>query len=250
MLRSAAEMMGYILVAEDGTIGQCKDLLFDERWWTIRYMVADTGKWLPGRKVLISPISLGEPDWAARMLPVKLTTEQIKNSPPIEEDLPVSREYEKRFHNFFGYPYYWIGTHVWGYTAYPASLYALARKELEEKSGEQKGPNYLRSAKEVEGYKIHATDGRIGHVEDFLAEEKTWTIRYIMVDTRNWLPGGKKVLLSPQWASGIRWEQKELMVNLTKEAVKNSPEYDPSMTIDRQYESRLYDHYERPQYWS
>ncbi len=250
MLRSIDELLGYVLAAEDGEIGRCKDFLFDDRHWTIRYMVADTGKWLPGRKVLISPISLGEPDWTARKFPVKMTKGQVENSPPLEEDMPVSREYETRYFNYYGYPYYWAGAGLWGSAAYPGALYGVPQADVREERVEKKRPNHLRSAKEVEGYRIDANDGHIGHVEDYIVEEETWTIRYVIVDTRNWLPGGKKVLISPDWTSAIQWQKKELVVDLTKDAIKNAPEYDPSVPINREYEVRLYDFYGRPRYWT
>jgi hypothetical protein len=246
MLRSLDELLGYTLAAEDGEIGQCKDFLFDDQKWAIRYMVADTATWLPGRHVLISPTSLGEPNWSGKLFPVKLTKEKVKNSPPLETDMPVSREYEKRLFKFYGHPYYWIGHNVWGYSAYPASLYGMAReeeKDVKEEQVEEEQPNHLRSAKEVKGYYIHATDDRIGHVEDFIVEDKTWIIRYIVVDTRNWLPGGKKVLVSSDWVTEIRWEEKGLAVDLSRDTIKNSPEYDPNIPVNREYEVRLYDFY-------
>lgn len=253
MLRSLDELTGYTLAAEDGEIGQCKDFLFDDQKWAIRYMVADTATWLPGRHVLISPISLGEPNWSGKLFPVKLTKEKVKNSPPLETDMPVSREYEKRLFKFYGHPYYWIGHNVWGYSAYPASLYGMVReeeKDVKKEQAEEEQPNHLRSAKEVKGYYIHATDDRIGHVEDFIVEDNTWIIRYIVVDTRNWLPGGKKVLVSSDWVTEIQWEEKELAVDLTRDTIKNSPEYDPNIPVNREYEVRLYDFYGRPKSWS
>ncbi len=250
MLRSIEELLGYTLAAEDGPIGKCKDFLFDDQKWTVRYMVADTASWLPGRQVLISPVFLEEPDSTNRVLPVRLTKEKVKNSPPLETDMPVSREYEKRLTEYYGHPYYWMGTNVRAYTEYPATHHERVPRPEEEEAGEENEPNHLRSVKEVKGYSIHADDGRIGHVEDFIAEDKTWIIRYFAVDTRNWLPGGKKVLISPDWVNVIRWEKKDVVVDLTKEAVRNSPEYDPNAPVNREYEVRLYDFHGRPKYWS
>lgn len=250
MLRSIDELRGYTLAAEDGEIGRCKDFLFDDRHWTVRYMVADTGRWLSGRKVLISPVSLGEPDWNYRSLPVRMTKAQIEGSPPLEDDMPVSREYETRYFSYFRYPYYWTGAGLWGTAAYPGALYGVPQTGVEEETVDDQRPNHLRSVKEVEGYRIHATDGHIGHVEDFIVEEDSWTIRYVVVDTRNWLPGGKKVVISPEWATAIRWEEQDMVVDLTKDAIKNSPEFDPTVPINREYEVRLYDFYGRPRYWS
>lgn len=215
MLRSMEELEGYVLEATDGEIGRCKDFLFDDRLWAVRYMLADTGKWLPGQKVLISPISLGEPDWESRRFPVKLTRDQVETSPGIERDEPVSRQYE-------------------------AELFAHL--------GEPRGDPHLRSLDEVSGYRIDAVDDEVGHVEDLIVDDDDWVIRYMVVDTRNWLPG-RKVIVSPQWIEGFDWEKKLAHVELTREQIENSPEFEAGAPVNREYETRLYDYYGRPVYW-
>jgi hypothetical protein len=144
MLRSVNEMIHYVIEAEDGEIGRCKDFLFDDFHWTIRYMVADTRTWLPGRKVLVSPIALGDPDWKRGCFPVRLSRQQIEESPLLDEDAPVSRQYETRWFDYFGWPYYWAGGGLWEADPYPAALYAKVRAELAE---EEKKPeeSHLRS---------------------------------------------------------------------------------------------------------
>jgi hypothetical protein len=248
MLRSAKEIINYVLSAEDGEIGRCKDFLFDDEFWTIRYMVADTGKWLPGRKVLISPISLEDPKWLDRRFPVKLTKEQIENSPPLDEDAPVSRRYEIKYFNHYYWPYYWTGGGMWGAAPYPPAPAPVPREGQFAESDEDPEETHLRSVKEVTGYHIRAKDGEVGHVEDFVAEDETWAIRYMVVDTRNWLPG-RKVLVAPQWIESVDWVDNLVEVDLTTKAVKESPEYDPSKPVNREYEIQLYDFYGRPAYW-
>ena len=248
MLRSVKELNNYVLEAEDGQIGRCKDFLFDDELWTIRYMVADTGMWLPGRKILISPISLGEPDWSSRLFQVKLTKKQIEKAPDLNEDAPVSREYEMRWFSYYGWSYYWFGGGLWGPAAGPTGLYIKGEKEKITDEDTEPAKSHLRSAKEVMGYHIQATDDEIGHVEDFILSDETWTIRYMVVDTRNWLPG-RKVLVTPEWIESVDWGDNKVSVDLTREQVKNSPEYDPSAPVNREYEGRLYDFYGRPKYW-
>lgn len=246
MLRNVNAILNYDLSAEDGEIGRCKDFLFDDEKWTIRYMVADTRKWLPGRKVLISPISLGEPDWGTRCFQVDLTRRQIENSPALDEDAPVSRQYEIIFANYYRTSPYWGGAGVWGTQPSPSQL----RAEHDKLATDFEAPeeNNLRSIKEVTGYHIQATDGEIGHVEDFVVDDNIWTLRYVVVNTRNWLPG-RSVLLSPQWIRAVDWAEEKLWIDLTADSVKNSPELDNLAPITRDYECTLHDHYDRPVYW-
>ncbi len=248
MLRDLDEIRGYVLQAEDGEIGRCKNFLFDDHHWTIRYMVADTGKWLPQRKVLISPISLGQPDRNTRKFTVRLTREMIENSPPLSADQPVSREYEQRWYKYYGWSVYWGGGGIWGPVAYPPDLYQTPEEREEVREEPEPPSSELRSTSEVEGYHIQAGDGEIGHVDNFVMEDETWTIRYIIVDTRNWLPGGK-VLISPDWIESVDWPTSMVKVDLTMEEIKQSPPYDPSTPINREYEVKLYDFYGRPKYW-
>jgi hypothetical protein len=243
MLRSLKELFYYILASQDGEIGRCKDFLFDDRFWTIRYMVADTGKWLPGRKVLVSPISLGEPDWGSRLFPVRLTKKQVEDAPGLDQDAPVSRQYEIAWTQFYGWPYYWEGPYAWGSVPHPDMIYDGRLPEEQAEKVHSKDDN-LRSADEVTGYHIRATDGEVGHVEDFIVDDATWTIRFLVVDTRNWLPG-KKVLIKPSWVDSVNWVARKVKIDLPRETIKNSPEYDPSMPVNREYEERLYDFYGR-----
>ncbi len=247
MLRSVNEIVNYSLSATDGEIGRCKDFLFDDDFWTIRYMVADTGKWLPGRKVLISPISLGEPDWLNRHFRVDLNKEQIESAPALDEHAPVSRQYERRYFSYYYWPYYWTGAEIWGAAPFPPSV-PVTHPETLEMTEEEPEKSHLRSVKEVKGYHIQATDGEVGHVEDYIVDDETWAIRYLVVDTRNWLPG-RKVLVSPQWIQEVEWLENKVHVNLSTQEVKESPEYDPSDPVNREYEIRLYDFYGRPAYW-
>ncbi len=247
MLRSAKEIIGYELAATDGTFGRCKDFLFDDRQWGIRYMVADTGTWLPGRRVLISPISLEEPDWDARRLKVALTREQIENSPSLSEDEPVSKQFEIDYYGYYEWPFYWVGPGVWGPYALPRDLRHEIEGSEEPGSGRAEDP-HLRSTREVTGYRVAAADREIGHIDDLIVSDEEWIVRYIVVDTRNWLPG-RRVLVDPGWFTGIEWPQGKAHTDLTADEIENSPEFDPSAPINREYERKLYDYYGRPVYW-
>ncbi len=247
MLKSIKEIQGYELGAQDGKIGKCSDFLFDDRSWAVRYIVADTRKWLPGRKVLISPISIGTALEVTDTLIVMLTKEQIKNSPPLDEDAPVSRQYETVFNRYHEWGNYWEGPLTWGHHPYPRLLHRS--EELHNKVTTIEMQSHLRSTHEVRGYSVEATDTSIGHIEDFIVDEDTWIIRYLIIDTSNWLPGSKKVVIPPTWAERVDWSDGSVTMGVSSEKIKNSPEYDPTITLDRDYEKALYDFYNLPYYW-
>ena len=250
MLRSLKQLEGYRIVTTDGDIGRVETFLFDDERWTVRYLVADTGGWLTGRTVLISPIAIRGADWFGRQLSVDLTREQVENSPGIERDKPVSRQFEVDYHNYYGWPYYWAGAGIWGAWTYPSALIAMHETPATTatREPERRGDPHLRSAKEVAGYHVQATDDEIGHIEDFVLDDESWQIRYLVVDTSNWW-FGKKVLVAPDWVELVDWPERKVFVHVTKEQVKNSPEWDPAAPVNRVYEERLYDSYGRPAYW-
>jgi uncharacterized protein YrrD len=245
MLNKIKTLEGFKLNCFDGEIGKVKEFYFDDRHWTIRYLVADTGGWLTGKQVLISPYALVAADRAEHYITVNLTKEQIENSPPLGSDQPVSQQFETDYHGYYGYPMYWGGLSMWG--AYP---YIQRDREqwYEPTPEEKKGDPNLRSTREVSGYHIQATDGEIGHVEDFIIDDRTWAIRYLIVDTVNWW-SGKKVLVSPRWIDRVSWNESKVFINLPSEIIKQSPEYMQETLLMRDYETRLHQHYNRQGYW-
>lgn len=249
MLRSIEELEGYVLEATDGRIGRCSDFLLEAPPWVVRYMVADTGRWLPGRKVLISPISLGEPDWASHTLSVLLSKQEVEDAPPLDRDAPVSRSHESALLEHHGYGTYWGGAGLWGLTAVPSQLRAPQGLGSTAEPPDQRaeGPP-LRSASELMGYDVRATDGSLGRVKDFIVDDETWALRYVVVDTRKWLPG-RQVLVAPDWLRSVNWAEEAVEVDLTREQVRNSPPFDPAAPVNRGDEQRLYDFYGRPVYW-
>jgi sporulation protein YlmC with PRC-barrel domain len=246
MQKAISELKGYALGATDGEIGSVSDFLFDDNFWTVRYLVADTSKWLPGRRVLISPIALGKIDWHKKIIPVSLTQDQVKHSPDLDSR-HFSRDKESAYFDYYGWPYYWVGGDIWGAEISPGGL-AAAQKVVTERVVEEAPDTTLRSASEMMGYYIEATDGDIGHVEDLVVDDDTWELRYLIVNTQNWWPG-KKVLVSPEWIDRISWSDSKVYIDLSRQAIQSSPEYDPA-ALDRTYEERLYEHYGRPPYWN
>lgn len=252
MLRAVEELKGSAIAASDGEIGKVVDFYFDDEKWTVRYLVADTGGWLTGRQVLISPVSISKLEWYAHKIDVDLTKEQVEKSPGIDEDRPVSRQHEADYFAYYNYPYYWTGPYIWGPAPLPRQAPTSPPAETQSREALEMihaGDDvHLRSVGEVIGYDIGAKDGPVGHVENLVVDDQSWTIRYIIVDTRNWLPG-KKVLVSPEWISSISWPESRVQVDLSRDAIKSCPEYDPYKPIERAYEERVYRHYGRPNYW-
>ena len=245
---SVKNLKGYAIGATDGDIGKVDDFYFDDKSWTIRYLIVETGSWLLNRKVLVSPFALGAVDLPKKRLNITLTKKQVEESPDIDTDKPVSRQHEALNLDYYGYPYYWTGDYLWGLTRYPRLSDAVRRREEKERvKREETNDLHLRSANKVTGYHIEAIDGDIGHLEDFIVDEETWEIRYLVVDTQNWWPG-KKVLVAPQWIRLVSWSDSKVHVDLLQETIKNGPEYHPE-ALSRTYEEMLYNYYQRPKYW-
>ena len=245
MLYKLKDLSDYKLLSLDGEIGKVKEFYFDDHFWAIRYLVADTGKWLSGRKVLISPYALKDVIKFSRDISVNLTERQIEDSPSIESEKPVSKQFEESYYGYYGWPSYWGSSNMWGTYPYMVRDPSLWRSEY---STERTWDPNLRSTKYVSGHRIEANDGEIGHIDDFIVDDETWAIRYLVVDTRNWWPG-KKVLISPEWIDKMSWNDSKLSLKLSKAAIRQSPEYIEGFLPDRKYESDLYRHYNQKGYW-
>lgn len=245
MIRSLNSLMGYSLKTTDGEIGKVRDFLVDDQDWSVRYLVADTGGWLSGRLVIISPSVLGNADWHSQSLSVELTRDQVRRSPPIEEDRPVSRQKEIELAEYYGWPMYWnpamAGAGVMG----GPWLVVPPPQEKEQPEPQVKGDPHLQSAREMVGYHVEAVDGEIGHVDDFIIDDDRWVIQYVVVDTKNWWPGGNVTML-PMWISGVSWELRQVRFDLPRETIRNGPAYDPSAPINEDDQLRFYDYYGRP----
>lgn len=241
MLRNMSDVKNYAIGATDGDIGQVDDFYFDDRTWVIRYLVIDTGSWLAGRKVLISPIAIHAPNWEQGILPVSITKEQVRQSPEIETERPVSRQNEMRYFDYYGYPIYWGGSGLWGECMYPNLMYpGKANTDFvkTEKARHCDDDRNLRSCNAVIGYHVHATDGDIGHIQDLLVDEATWAIRYFVVNTSNWWLG-HNVLIAPGSIKDMSWSGQSASVDLTRESIKESPPYHSTEQLNRELESCL-----------
>lgn len=244
MKRRLDSLIGFTIGGTDGEIGKVKEFYFDDKSWTIRYIIVETGGWLSSRKVLLSPQAVMQTDWEEKVFRVNLTMEQIKNSPDMDTDKPVSRQHERDL-----YAYYPWGSYYWG-SGMGIGMSAIAMKhtiqEENETSLDETGDNdpHLRSTDKVTGYSIKAIDGEIGEVEDFIMNDSTWQIDFMLVDTGNWFPG-KKVLIATKMIKEINWETFTVTVNASEEQVKKSPEYEPGTELSEAYEANLRNYYGR-----
>lgn len=247
MLSKAKILTGYsIQNIEDETIGNVKDIYFDDLHWTLRYLVANTGKWLMGRQVLISPYALVAVNADHENIVVNLTKKQIEGSPSLDSDKPVSRQFEEHYYGYYGWPMYWGGPYSWGSNSY---IVHDRERWKEIAPGEKASWDlHLRSTHAVSGYSIQALDGDIGHIEDFIVDDETWAIRYLIINTGTWWQG-KKVLVSTQWIQRVSWNESKVFVNLSRQTIKESPEYTDESLLTRDYEIGLHGHYNRKGYW-
>jgi len=222
MLRCIKQLYGDKLGALDGEIGHIKDFYFEDEDWAIRYVVAETGSWLTGRQVLISPRSVGRLVQAGKVLRVNLSKKQIEDSPPIETHKPLSRQYEEEYHQYYGWPYYWQGDALWGMTSVPVMEAPLPASAHASNSLSKRVDAHLRSTLAVTGYHLQASDGVLGHVCDFLIDDESWAIGQLVIKTGHRL-SGKEVQIPVSKVDRISYDESTIFVNLTREAVEQSP---------------------------
>ena len=246
MFYRAEELRSYRLRSIDGDLGKIDDLYFDDRFWAVRYLVIETGGLLDQRHVLISPRAVLAVDIHSDTIATKLSKAEIAASPAPDEHAPVSRQFEIAYNEFYEYSPYWIGPLAWGASSAPRPPEDAA--PLEER---ESWDGHLYSAREVTGftrYSVAANDGHVGHVTDLILSDGDWVIRYLVVNTRDWLPG-KHVLVPPQWTK-VSWENATLTLDLPRDTIKAAPAYEAGAPIDREYEAKLFDHYCRTAYWT
>ena len=231
MLRSLKQLYGDKLGASDGEVGHVKDFYFEDQHWAVRYVVADTGVWLPGRQVLLSPQAFGSLHQAGKLLRVNLTRKQIEDSPAIESHKPVSRQYEEDYYRYYGWPFYWRGDALWGLGGVP--ILELPPKsppgDPAHAGGAQpeRADAHLRSTQAVGGYHLQASDGMTGHVCDYMMDAESWAIRELVIKTGHRF-SGKEVRIPTGKVDRISYPDSTVFVTLTREAVEQSPVHDES----------------------
>jgi len=241
MKRSLKELSNYQIETKDLQHGDIVDFLFDEKLWFIRYWKVDFGNMFSSEKVIIPKVFLNRPSWKKNQFPIEIKFTDLDKVPAIEDHLPVSRKYEKLLHKHFDLKPYW-------YSAYsvPMGLAFYTPRPIRVPSTDvdfDEEESILRSFNEIISYQIEAIDGKFGHIEDLIIDDKKWQIEYAVVDTKNWFPWSKKVLIAIDLLSAISYEKKEVKISLYTDTIKNAPAYNPSDIIDEDYERGLYDFY-------
>ncbi|MEW9796571.1 PRC-barrel domain-containing protein [Alteromonas sp. CYL-A6] len=240
MMISFKQLTHFSIHTTDDRIGGCRDVLFDDQDFVARYLVADTNTWLPlSRKVVISPISVESIDMDDQQINVAMTAEVLKNSPSIDEHKPVSREYEETLFQYFGYGYYWIGPGAWGDFAHPGQLADLPHYEEQDAQTTPAETNHLRACSEVNGYDVATLDDTVGHICDFVIDTTSWAIVLLVVDTNNWLPGGKKLAVPPIKMEKIDWSNHSVSIAFSHDALMQQPEVDSHKLADEDYVKAL-----------
>lgn len=239
MLHLMKDLENLKIVNEREELGYLNDFLVDDTSWTTRYIVVDTGNWITGQKVLISPHSLKKQNFVDKLIYTGLTKQKIEDSPPISKDESVSRQHEINLFEYCGWPAYW-------------NLGAQTQAILESKDNgirkKNNGDQHLRSIREIRNYNVEAIDGEIGIVDDFIIDDKNWILKYLVVDTRkwlHWLPGGRNVLISPEWTKEIKWHESKINIDLDKYTIEQSPKFNSVEKIDSAFENRLYNCYKQ-----
>lgn len=235
MLHSFKKIINTTLHAKDGEIGHLDDLLFDDELWIVRYVVVRTGGFLKRHRVLVSPLGVAQVDWDNQALRLKLTRQQIEDSPDVDTDQPYFRQMEKRYFDYYSWPYYWSEMSIWGIDprntimsgAVEEHQTGVSRQpspEEQEAPERPEGDPHLRSFREVSRYDFDAEGTLFGHVGDFLIEDDDWTVRYLVAETRTWWPS-QRVLISPMWIRSVDWADRCIKLRLTREEIESSPEF-------------------------
>ncbi|TVQ40633.1 MAG: PRC-barrel domain containing protein [Spirochaetaceae bacterium] len=247
MVHGIRKMHGFRLHATDDELGHVEDWYFDDEKWVVRYLVVKTGFWFLGKEVLISPHSVTAVDWEKRTVDVSLTRAQVEESPDIDTHQPISRRKEREFHLYYNVPAYWGGLGLWGHEMVPDG------RPLEAEAAEQTGcepeDEHLRSVREVIGYRLHAVDGDIAQVNDFLFEDQTWALRFLQAPLTG-RGGGRALVIPPKLVDHVVWSRTQVAVNASREQLLSAPALEKGeTTVDRDFETRLFTHYTTHPYW-
>lgn len=242
MKRNIKDLLGFAIETVDEEKATAQDVLFDEELWVVRYLEADFGNLFKSRRVLIPKSFLEMPNWEMKNFPIELRKADIEMCPRLENHLPVSRKYEEELFKHYEILPYWTSAQAGALGMYyPPRPLKVPHQVVDEEDIDSR----LRSYNEVTGYKINALDGSFGHVTDMIVDDSEWQILYLVIDTKNWVPWSRKVIIPIDFTDEISYENREISINLHTETIKNSPEYKSAESISRELEEAFYDFYSR-----
>ena len=207
----------------DTSIGDVVDMYFDEAGWRSCYLVIETGSLFSGKRSLVPLSYLERADWIARRLALRITEAGLQSVGCNDLDKNVASQLEK---------------HGAGYVAWPPPAHKPEGSTAQVPLGDPNDPGtddvgkpLLRSAKEVVGYAIEATDGPCGHIDDLLIDDATWRIEFLLVNPRNFLPGTPRAVPAP-WVEACDWLSHSMRMNVDRDRIRECPTYETSSTVD------------------
>lgn len=237
MLFFTSDLKEYNIDATDGEMGKIKDLYFDDKNWAIRYAIVDTRKWLPGRKVLLSPETFVNFNEADKKLEVEYDKEHVRNSPPIPEDRPVTRDAETSLIGYYGWSRHWLTDARWGADNGPITSAfdqgdSMGQQVREDIPPETARPDYdLRSEEETLVFKVHADDGKIGTVVDFVYDDQSRNIQYIVVQSSENYVDTEFYIYRPEEIESVDWFEQDIYVKDSIASLKQNKVYEKKEDI-------------------
>jgi sporulation protein YlmC with PRC-barrel domain len=233
MLNSYNDLKTYSIRATDQRTGNVDDIYFDDEEWRVLYLVVQTGFLLTARQSLIGTNRVGRPDTDRGEVPVDLTAEELKSADSPQSDPPVSQQMPPAVaaQSMSAWPSFIVGTGLDYSPGLAQDQLSLAAAEAEE-AEEHAGDSHLRSMAEVIGYTVHATDGEIGAVDDFLIDPRTWRLQHLVIDTGSWLPG-KRVVITTDWIADVDWAERHIRVNAGTQKIEDAPPFDEVEDLKR-----------------
>lgn len=252
MLRGVNRLHGLTVRAVDDSIGCVDAFCFDDQSWAIRYMLVQTDSWLDGETVLISPRAIRTVDWARQRVDLNVTCRLIRDAPRTVAGQPISRPMELAHATYYSDEPYWYGPALWGNTGFPyygdgITGFAPPSAAAEREHVLPSGGAYLHNTRELLNYQIRASDGALGYLSDFVMDDETWAVRYLVVDTRSRRPS-KPALIAPAWIAAVSWDDRTIDIDLSSAMIRAAPAYDPTW-LNRTFEQGLYRYYQRSAYW-
>ncbi len=205
---------GFRVMAEGGEVGRIHDCFFDESSRHIRYLVVRTGSWLLGRDVIIVPSHVRDLSLEDEQLTTDLTKDELKNSPDVDTEKPISRRREIEYLSYYGMPMYWGSMPGIPPTGAPTPPEA-APEDGDDTASE------LRSAREITGYALQSQDGPAGTIKDIVFSPETWAVTHLLVRTGGWF-SGKEIAVAIKWVEEIDWSRAVVGVDMPNDRLRDT----------------------------